>query len=63
MDEMDFSSITNIIDELKSCIKKKFSPTLVLDKKRKIKAMAPFALHIFNEKISPLKHIQILMLY
>mgnify|MGYP000125648103 CR=1 FL=1 len=42
---------------------KNFSPTLVLDKKRKIKAMAPFALHIFNEKDSPSKHMQILMLY
>ena len=56
MDEMDFSSLTNIIDELKIMYQEKnFSPTLVLDKKHKIKAMAPFALHIFNEKDFTLK--------
>ena len=56
MDEMDFSSITNIIDELKLMYQEKnFSPTLVLDKKRKIKAVAPFTLHIFNEKDFTLK--------
>lgn len=51
MDEIDFSSLINVIDELKLIYQERnFSPTLVLDKKRKIKAMAPFTLHIFNNK-------------
>ncbi|MBM6833127.1 Rqc2 family fibronectin-binding protein [Megamonas hypermegale] len=50
MDNSDFQSLQKAIDEIKSCyLQKEFSPTLVLDKKQKIKAMTPFALHIFLE--------------
>lgn len=49
LEDMDFASLASIIDELKTIYQQKtFTPTLVLDQKRKIKAMSPFALHIFN---------------
>ena len=51
MEKVDFSSLYNAIDELKKAYSKKtFSPTMVIDKKQKIKAMAPFPLHIFSQK-------------
>lgn len=51
MEEVDFNSLANIIDELKTMYTEKtFIPTMVIDAKQKIKAMAPFALHNFSEK-------------
>lgn len=49
LEDMDFTSLASIIDELRNIYQEKiFTPTLVLDQKRKIKAMSPFVLHIFN---------------
>ena len=49
LDEKDFSSTINVICELKKMYQEKtFTPTMIIDKKRKIKAMAPFSLHTFN---------------
>ncbi|WP_455630981.1 Rqc2 family fibronectin-binding protein [Megamonas sp.] len=50
MDGSDFQSLQNAVDEMKNCYaQKEFSPTLIVDNKQKIKAMTPFALHIFPE--------------
>lgn len=65
LEDIDFSSLSSIIDEIKNNYQHKiFNPTLVLDSKRKIKAMAPFALHIFNKQqftIKTYKNINDLM--
>ena len=51
MEDVDFSSLANALNELKTTYADKiFTPTLILDAKQKIKAMTPFALHIFPEK-------------
>lgn len=50
MEDVDFASLKSAADEIKSVYEEKnFTPVLVLDAKQKIKAMAPFALHIYPE--------------
>lgn len=50
MEDSDYQSLQNAILEIKTCYEQKeFLPTLIIDSKRKIKAMTPFALHIFPE--------------
>lgn len=50
MEDSDYQSLQNAILEIKTCYaQKEFLPTLIIDNKRKIKAMTPFALHIFPE--------------
>ena len=48
MEDIDFKSLSDVLTELKNLYAQKdFTPTLVLDNKRKIKATAPFMLHTF----------------
>ncbi|HIX84041.1 MAG TPA: NFACT family protein [Candidatus Megamonas gallistercoris] len=50
MDDCDYQSLKNAVDEMKNCYEQKeFLPTLIIDSKQKIKAMTPFALHVFPE--------------
>lgn len=50
MDDCDYQSLKNAVDEMKNCYEQKeFLPTLIIDGKHKIKAMTPFALHVFPE--------------
>ncbi len=51
MEDIDFTSLSHAVDELKSVYNEKtFSPVMILDERNKIKAMTPFSLHIFPEK-------------
>ncbi len=48
MADIDFDSLKNAVGEMKTAYSEHdFHPTLVLDAKQKIKAMTPYALHIF----------------
>lgn len=50
MDDCDYQSLKSAVDEMKNCYEQKeFLPTLIIDGKQKIKAMTPFALHVFPE--------------
>lgn len=50
MEDSDFKSLQDAIEEIKNCYaQKEFLPVLILDEKQKIKAMTPFPLHIFPQ--------------